>query len=148
MTDEQVHGDDAPRGTFARRREAMLAELVTAMRRRHRRRRLSRRLAATCGLLLMAAGAAWGLQGQLTPPPARDGDDDTRLTQRPQGPVVKLVRHSLRTGLVRLIDDDELLERLAEIDRSTGLIRADGRIWLTEEVTDSQRDRSGHWRRY
>jgi hypothetical protein len=41
------------------------------------------------------------------------------------------VRNAPRTGLIRTIGDDELLDRLSEIARPTGMIRSEGRVWLT-----------------
>ena len=43
-----------------------------------------------------------------------------------------------RTGLIRQIEDAELIEILAEIDRPAGLIRTEGSIRLTEAVTDAE----------
>ena len=48
-----------------------------------------------------------------------------------------------RTVWVRLIDDDELVERLAEIERPTGLIRIEGNARLTRSVVDADRDEAG-----
>ncbi len=49
-------------------------------------------------------------------------------------PTVQIVRHAPRTGLIRTIDDEELLVRLAEINRPAGMIRTEGRVRLTEPV--------------
>ena len=36
------------------------------------------------------------------------------------------------------INDDELIALLAKMDRPAGLIRSEGRIWLTNKVTDEE----------
>ncbi len=53
-------------------------------------------------------------------------------------PRVERVSGDYRTGLVKVIDDDELVLRLAEIDRPAGLIRTEGRVWLTSAVADAE----------
>ena len=42
------------------------------------------------------------------------------------------------TSVVEVIGDQELLQRLAQMDRPTGLVRADGKVWLTAPVTDAE----------
>jgi hypothetical protein len=120
----------------AARRETMLQELIAAMRRHHRRRRL-RRTAAAWGLLLAVAGTAWIVRAQQPAQPP--GPGDTELADgRQVEPTIRIIRQSPRTGLVTVIDDDELVLRLAEIDRPAGLIRCEGRTWLTRAVADAE----------
>ncbi|MHC4414189.1 MAG: hypothetical protein ACYS0G_02775 [Planctomycetota bacterium] len=119
------------------RREAMLEELVAAMRRLHRRRRVGRRLAATVAVLLAVGGTAWVVA--LSQPGPRfvvTSDGDSGIA--PRGARAVVVRQSPRTGLVRVIDDAGLVRLLAEIERPAGLIRGEGRVWLTNAVTDAE----------
>ena len=110
------------------RRERMLDELTAAMRCLHRRRRRRRRLAGSAALIVLATAVVWGMR-----PASRTGQERGIADPGP-GPVVQVVRRAPRTGVVRTIDDEELLGRLAEIDRPAGLIRTEGRSWLTETV--------------
>ena len=57
-------------------------------------------------------------------------------------PTEQIVRHAPRTGLIRTIDDEELLVRLAENNRPTGMIRTEGRVRLTQAVVGPAGDRS------
>ncbi len=108
----------------------MLTELTIAMHRHHARRRVARRLATVSAILVVASGAVWvtasrpAIRQQLEHGDAPDH----------RSPTVHVIRSAPRTGLIRTIDDDELLLRLAEIDRPTGMIRTEGRVWLTEAV--------------
>jgi hypothetical protein len=104
--------------------DRMLDELIVAMRDIHARRRRRRRVTGSAALIALATAIVWGTR----PTPHR-------VVTEPDTPtVVQVVRNMPRTGLVRMIDDEELLRRLAEIDRPTGLIRSEGRSWLTEPV--------------
>ncbi len=104
--------------------DGMLDELIVAMRDLHRRRRRRRRVAGAAALIVLATAVVWG---------TRPGSDH-RMVPPDTGPIVQVVRSAPRTGVVRMIDDEELLRRLAEIDRPTGLIRTEGRSWLTQPV--------------
>ncbi|MHC4080443.1 MAG: hypothetical protein ACYS15_08975 [Planctomycetota bacterium] len=127
----------------ADRRETMLEELIVAMRRHHRRRRRLRATAAW-GLLLAVAGGTWIVRAQQVaqPPPLADSGHDLRQPEHPAPKVVN-VSGDYRTGLVKVIDDDELVLRLAEIDRPAGLIRTEGRVWLTSAVADAEIETDG-----
>jgi hypothetical protein len=128
MTD-QFHHDPAAR------RETMLPELIAAMKRHHRRRRIRRRLGAAGAIALVAAGGAWIVRAQSPAQPGR--------TVGPPASFITVVGQDYRTGLVRVIDDDELVRRLVEIDRPVGLIRAEGRVWLTGAVADVEIETEG-----
>ena len=119
--------------TDRQRRETMLGELVDTMHRHHRRRRIRRRIGAAAVLALVAAGGAWIVRA---PEPA----GTVQLAGAP-GPRVVVVTGNRRTGLVKVIDDDELVRRLAEIDRPAGMIRSEGRVWLTGAVADADLER-------
>ncbi len=100
-------------------RDRMLTELTAAMHRHHARRRGYRRAATSVAIVAIAAGAVLIAR----PSPESPGRAD---------PVVTVVRNTPRTGLIRTIGDDELLDRLTEIARPTGMIRSEGRVWLTD----------------
>ena len=129
---EQLHPEKKDR------RETMLDELIVAMRRHHRRRRQVR-TAAAWGLLLAVAGGTWIVRAQQVAQPPRFDNTHTDLPQvKAPAPRVERVSGDYRTGLVKVIDDDELVLRLAEIDRPAGLIRTEGRVWLTSAVADTE----------
>ena len=108
----------------------MLTELTVAMRRHHAHRRVGRRLATISAMLAVAAGAVW----VTTSRPATRQQLEHGDAPGHHSPTVLVIRSAPRTGLIRTINDDELLLRLAEIDRPTGMIRTEGRVWLTEAV--------------
>ena len=106
MTEQQGHQGAA-------RRETMLQELTAAMKRHHRRRRL-RRTAAAWGLLGAVAGAAWIVRAQQEIRPV--WPDDTQSKVEAPVPRIERITGSYRTGLVTVIDDEELVRRLASVD--------------------------------
>jgi hypothetical protein len=123
------------------RREVMLGELVEAMNAIHHRRRVRRRLAGVAVMLLVFAGVAWVVASQLS------FVDRARLLivenqpseEVPDLPAPEpLIRLAQRTGLVRVVSDDELVTLLAQIDRPAGIVRSEGEIWLTNAVTDEE----------
>lgn len=88
-----------------------------------------------------------GVGGDATnPPPGRGGIEIIRT--RPEivaryAPQLSLSAHvqrvaSHRTSVVEVIGDKMLLKVLAQMDRPAGLIRADGKVWLTAPVTDAE----------
>ena len=59
--------------------------------------------------------------------------------QVPDAPTTEpLIRLARRTGVVRIVNDDELVTLLAQIDRPAGIVRSEGEIWLTNAVTDAE----------
>jgi hypothetical protein len=120
------------------RRETMLDELIVAMRHHHRRRSLVR-TAAAWGLLLAVAGGTWIVRAQqVAQPPGFDRTHADQAQVEAPATRVERVAGGYRTGLVKVIDDDELVLRLAEIERPAGLIRTEGRVWLTSAVADAE----------
>jgi hypothetical protein len=116
----------------------MLDELIVAMRHHHRRRRQVR-TAAAWGLLLAVAGGTWIVRAQqVSRPEGLDGPSVGPPLVAAPTPRVERVSGDYRTGIVKVIDDDELVLRLAEIDRPAGLIRTEGRVWLTSAVADAE----------
>ena len=123
------------------RREAMLGELVGAMQRVHHGRRIRRRVASALAVVAIFAGMAWVIGSQLTV-----GDRvvpqivvDRPQQQVPDAPTTEpLIRLAQRTGVIRTVDDDELVALLAQLDRPAGIVRSEGEIWLTNAVTDAE----------
>ena len=115
-----------------RGREAMLEELLAAMAGLHRRRR--RRVAGAALLLLVAIGGVWmagplrGRSEQFAVGPGGNHGEPPRT----------VIPDQKRAGLIREIDDAELIEILAEIGRPAGLIRTGSSVRLTEAVTDAE----------
>jgi len=100
-------------------RDRMLTELTKAMHRHHARRRGYRRAAAMLAIIAFTTGAVL-----ITRPVPRHIDR--------ADPVVAVLQGTPRTGLIRTIGDNELLDRLTELARPTGMIRSEGRVWLTD----------------
>ena len=123
------------------RREAMLGELVGAMQRVHHRRRVRRRAAGASAVLAIVAGIAWVIGSQS---PVSDRSQLEIVQRQPQqqapdAPGTKPpIQPAQRTGVVRMVDDDELVTLLAQIDRPAGIVRSEGEIWLTNAVTDAE----------
>ena len=123
------------------RREAMLSELVGAMQRVHHGRRVRRRAAGTLAVVAIFGGMAWVIGSQLTV-----GDRvvpqiavNRPQQQAPDAPTTQpLIQLARRTGVIRTVDDDELVTLLAQIDRPAGIVRSEGEIWLTNAVTDAE----------
>ena len=144
MTDQQPQPGPRQQGVFGARREAMRGDLVAAMGRLHTRRRWRRRIGTSVGVLMLGAGA-WLLAGQRPPDTSPGRPGPAGIAQRSDVLIVRVVG-SGRTGLIRSINDDELVERLAEINRPTGLVRTTDSVWLTEAVVDNGRAASGRQR--
>lgn len=123
------------------RREAMLDELVGVMQRVHHGRRVRRRVGSALAVVAIFAGIAWVIGSQLTV-----GDRvvpqivvERPPQQVPDAPRTKLlIQPAQRTGVVRMVDDDELVALLAQLDRPAGIVRSEGEIWLTNAVTDAE----------
>ncbi len=106
-------------------RDRMLDHLLGVMRRHHRWRRVRRRAVTTLAVV-MVVGTAWATVARHL----------TSTSPPPPGPTIKWVSQNERTGVIRTMDDDELLGRLTEIRRPTGLIRVGDRAWVTVAVID------------
>lgn len=123
------------------RREQMLDELLGTMQQIHHGRRVRRRAAGALAVLAIFAGVAWVIGSQLTV-----GDRvvpqivvDRPQQQVPDAPTTEpLIRLAQRTGVIRTVDDDELVALLAQLDRPAGIVRSEGEIWLTNAVTDAE----------
>ncbi len=123
------------------RREHMLDELLGTMQQIHHRRRARRRLVGVAAMLLVFAGVAWVVASQLS---FVDRAKPLIVENRPSAEVPDfpapepLIRPFARTGLVRVVSDDELVTLLAQIDRPAGIVRSEGETWLTNAVTDAE----------
>ena len=123
------------------RRDAMLDELVGAMQRVHHGRRVRRRAAGALAVLAIFAGMAWVLGSQL--PVGDRAQTDIAVNRPPQHVpdavgTERLIRLARRTGVIRTVDDNELVALLAQLDRPAGIVRSEGEIWLTNAVTDAE----------
>lgn len=155
------HEADKPLSSQGRaRREAMLGDLQRRVR-RHARARSIRSGVIACAAL----GALASLSVFLTPraapelaemkgPPITpdaapstprvqivrtDPDVLARVTLPPStGVLVRLTVHDAGAPSIERIDDDELIHVFAEMGRPTGLVRSEGRVWLTAEVAFGQ----------
>ena len=123
------------------RREQMLDELLGTMQQIHHRRRVRRRLVGVAAMLLVLAGVAWVVASQRSfvdrPKPLiveNQPSEEVPDLPAPE-PLIRLAR---RTGVIRTVDDDELVALLAQLDRPAGIVRSEGEIWLTNGVTDEE----------
>ncbi len=123
------------------RREAMLGELVGAMQRVHHGRRIRRRAAGTLAVVAILVGIAWVIGSQL---PVGDRVVPQIAENRSPRPLPDVagtkprIQLAQRTGVVRIVDDDELVALLAQLDRPAGIVRSEGETWLTNAVTDAE----------
>ncbi len=145
------------------RRDRMLNELVGHMRQAHAARRTRRRSAiAAFAILVLFVGAAVLSQRTINPSAQVDhgsvaaiGKTSPIKPSEPTAPAAVIVRFHTQPDIVARyaagtnqdssatamrvasrLTDDELLSMLATMERPTGLIRADGRVWLTRNVAD------------
>ena len=114
------------------RRDVMLDELVGTMQRVHRGRRVRRRVASVLAVLTIFAGMAWVIGSQLSV-----GDpEQMRIAENQPQPQLPDAPPTER--LIRMVDDDQLLALLAQLDRPAGIVRSEGKTWLTNAVTDAE----------
>lgn len=145
------------------RRDAMLGELTTYMGRVHRARKMRRRAGAIALVLALSAViAVAALSGGRRPasqavPIARNvGPGTNGAVADDVAPIdvpavrIAVVRsdasivEKYRTEVtqysamrVQRLSDDDLLRQLDALGRPAGLIRMEGRTWLTADVSDS-----------
>jgi hypothetical protein len=129
------------------RRDAMLDELRDTMRHLHRARRTRRSaVAITASLAILI-----GLSVIALPNPTIRAPGTTAIIEPGDVPAARItIVHTDPTVLsryaagptprVRMLDDEALLEELAAIGRPTGLVRAEGRAWLTANVANPPPD--------
>ena len=138
------------------RKKAMLSQLVGQMKHIHNARRVRRRIVYTFSLVIVCAITVWVVSLKISSS-RRDvfvRDTPSEIKQTPtvqnkssQTSNTTIITHGfrsdpspqiLKTTLVKAINDDELIALLAEINRPTGIVRSEGRIWLTNPVTDEE----------
>lgn len=112
------------------RKEAMLSLLVGQMKHIHNARKMRRRVIHTLTLVVICAFTVWIISIQYLSPQPID------IAKGPTGPGTYIEQPN--APLIKTINDDELIALLAEMDRPTGIIRSEGRIWLTNAVTDEE----------
>ena len=149
----------------AQRADAMLPALQRELSRGVRRRRGRSRALGACAILLLLGGAI--VAAMLTsrpivaptlPPPIVEAPDapvgrptvSIEVVRSMDAPLIEVVRDAPRDSLVQFyatasvdlasisVTDQELLDLLNAIGRPTGLVRANGRVWLTAAVTDDE----------
>lgn len=145
------------------RREQMLNELLGEMKSVHRRRRIRRHVTvASLALIVFAATTAVWLsidqRSRVVAPSPHDSpiagnrstndnaDEGTSPSvSPPSSMIVELVQTEphivdryrvVAKPHVEILDDASLLRELAQLNRPAGLIRSEGRTWLTADVTD------------
>lgn len=138
--------------TIEHRRQRMLTELISDMRQFHRRRRIRRKLtaAATMALLAIAATFAWSWSrsDQATQPsgpiatvdefPIAQTAATIELVQT--DPTITSRWRAARSQLthINVVDDQSLLQVLAQMHRPAGLVRMDDRAWLFYHQSDAE----------
>lgn len=145
------------------RRNAMLTELLDKQQSWQRHRRARRRAGVGLAMLVVLAGASWtalSWRGSSSNPSELDRDkslvknnpNDTSLpapdeTQSPtriqvihNADLILADHYAKGTGLIQVVDDAGLVQTLEELGRPAGLIRSEGRVWLTSSVVDQPKD--------
>ena len=142
------------------RRDAMLAELQSRVERTARMRRMRSGVMAAAALLAIASLSVLMLPHRQNHPIATDPVSPTGQAESARHiEIVKsdpgvLDRLAVRTTsdvldrftapmypthlVVERIDDEQLVTGLAQLGRPTGIIRSQGRVWLTAKVTDQE----------
>lgn len=138
------------------RRQRMHDELIEAMTKLHRRRHVRRRTLVAAVLLLPLLFGALVLVKPSAAPPAlptivegeprlphpQPGDARPSLVQvvHTDPSVIDRYAYSASDSTVTWIDDQQLLQELAALGRPAGIVRMNGRAWLTMDVTDDVQD--------
>jgi hypothetical protein len=148
----------------AQRADTMLPALQAELARGVRRKRTRTRAASACLVTLLLGGAivAATLPARRTPPvpapvplaeaPSSPVKPSTtiEIVRSMDAPLIEIVRDSPRDAILAiyaspsvdlasiLVTDRELLDLLDEIGRPSGLVRANGKVWLTAAVTDDE----------
>jgi hypothetical protein len=149
----------------ARRADAMLPALQRELARGILRRRALSRAIGACAIVLLLGGGivaamlTTGRSGAPTLPtplagatlaPAEQTAVRIEIVRSMDASSIEIVRDSPRETIIAMhtnpsvdlasisVTDHELLDLLNEIGRPTGLVRANGRVWLTAAVTDDE----------
>ena len=127
----------------AERRVAMRDALTRSVRRR-RQTRAAVRSGGTAGLAIGLAALLWAQFGGGSAPIVSPGPEPAPQIVRVEMTTVRddvavLQRYEVAESTpssTLMIDDQKLVELLAEANRTTGLIRSDKGVFLTEDVVD------------
>lgn len=149
----------------ALRADAMLPALQRELARGRRHRRARSRATGACAIVLLLGGAI--VAATLTTSRSTTPSSATQVVDSPTNPgdvpmvrletgrsttpsLIEIVHDSPRQTVIAMytnpsfdlasisVTDQELLDMLKEIGRPTGLVRANGRVWLTDPVTDEE----------
>ena len=112
------------------RKEEMLSQLVGQMNHIHSSRQVRRRVINTLTLVIVCAITVWVVSIQYS------STQVPKIVERPTGLGSNIELPN--APLIKTINDDELIALLTEMDRPAGLIRSEGRIWLSNPVTDEE----------
>lgn len=113
------------------RKNEMLSQLVGQMNHIHNTRRVRHRVIQTLTLVVVCAITVWAISLKYSKPQPNDF-----VIEHPPN-IEQPSRPQIMT-LIKTINDDELIALLAEINRPAGMVRSEGRIWLTNPVTDAE----------
>lgn len=114
------------------RKKAMLSQLVGQMNHIHKARQVRRRVIHTLTLVIVCAGVVWAVSSKSSNSPQPE-----KIVNE-HSPNIKPALQPQKTTLIKTINDDELIALLAKINRPAGVIRSEGRIWLSNPVTDEE----------
>ena len=140
------------------RRDQMLTELTHAMRGVHRRRRNVRRiaLASTVPIVAILAWLGWNVMQPTATNAPQYVQNSPLPIEQPPSPPPSIAADTQRLATIDVVStnaavasqfiittkanatlsDEELLATLASMNKPTGLIRSNGRVWLTDDVVD------------
>ena len=139
------------------RRETILEELTAELGRRQKTRRIRRHAIALSSLAFALAGGTY-VGSLVISVPAQRTDSSSQVNSSaadtvPSPTPTALVVQRIATdptivtrwqmpeaSAVVHLDDDGLLQTLDEIDRPSGIVRIQGRVWLTHAVADQHVD--------
>lgn len=149
----------------ALRADAMLPALQQELARGDQRRRARSRAVGACAIVLLLGGAivaAMLTTGRPIVPTATPTVVEAptvpvdapgvriEIVRSMDAPSIEIVRDSPRDTVIAMytnpsvdlasirVTDQELLDMLNEMGRPTGLVRANGRVWLTAAVTEDE----------
>ncbi|MGP1310042.1 MAG: hypothetical protein ACTS27_07595 [Phycisphaerales bacterium] len=147
----------------AARAEAMLPGLQRELARSARKRRVRRRVVGVCTLVMIVGGSILAAAYSRSPAPPTPGGavavaeataapwsgsgiEVVRTMEAPMiervdtvKPVEVAVSHETTVDYASIsVNDREMLDLLNEMGRPSGLVRANGRVWLTAAVTDEE----------
>lgn len=112
------------------RKKAMLSQLVGQMKHIHNARKMRRRVIHSLTLVIVCVGAVWAISLKYSNPQSKEFAGGSTSNES--------LKELQESTLIKTINDDELIALLAKINRPAGMVRSEGRIWLTNAVTDEE----------